>query len=330
MKRQCEESAKLSAESLSDEIKKLRQEKDEQMREIQKQLDSTIQEKSWMEQQLNHKNKQLRGMSQFKTQLKERVKCPVCLELPTRGPIYTCINGHCVCSGCYQGNGSPCPMCREEMVGSTSLLAVTVIKNLEHHCKHQGCDVKVILQDLEEHMKTCRFRLVGCPAIQCRKKVAYNLLDEHVASECRASTAKDEKTRRIVANSKIQATFSIRSTSHRTAGHFKTGTYVWKDRLFYLTNKPSSINRSRNLYMQMLGSEEDCAKVRIEYKVRDMNTIYAQTICEQPYSLDMTEEEKVDAGLVLSDKTLAKISQQKPGSQDLTYSVSIKLGALLD
>ena len=82
--------------------------------------------------------------------------------------------------------------------------------------------------------------------------------------------------------------------------------------------------------MQMLRSEEDCAKVRIEYKVRDMNTIYAQTICEQPYSLDMTEEEKVDGGLVLSDKTLAKISQQKPGSQDLTYSVSIKLGALLD
>ena len=44
--------------------------------------------------------------------LKDRVECPVCLDIPTIGPIYSCPNGHCICYVCYQGQASNCPVCR--------------------------------------------------------------------------------------------------------------------------------------------------------------------------------------------------------------------------
>ena len=58
------------------------------------------------------------------------MRCPVCLEVPTTGPVYTCSAGHCVCTDCYKGPTSNCSMCRVKMNKNTSLLAATVIENI--------------------------------------------------------------------------------------------------------------------------------------------------------------------------------------------------------
>ena len=41
--------------------------------------------------------------------LRKQVQCPVCLDVPRKGPIFACPNGHIVCQSCKRGK---CPICR--------------------------------------------------------------------------------------------------------------------------------------------------------------------------------------------------------------------------
>jgi hypothetical protein len=43
--------------------------------------------------------------------LREQLECPVCREVPRRGPIFGCCNGHLVCRKC-QPKLQTCPICR--------------------------------------------------------------------------------------------------------------------------------------------------------------------------------------------------------------------------
>jgi len=101
-------------------------------------------------------------------ELKSQVKCPVCLTLPREDrAIPCCPQGHIVCSTCRdksirQGR-LDCPTCRVPMGQGRSLLALTVIKNVKHECGHQGCNVKLDLNQIKEHEETCVWRLIPCP-----------------------------------------------------------------------------------------------------------------------------------------------------------------------
>ena len=37
--------------------------------------------------------------------LEEGIRCPVCLEVPSSSPVYTCSRGHLLCSACYRLGG---------------------------------------------------------------------------------------------------------------------------------------------------------------------------------------------------------------------------------
>ena len=90
--------------------------------------------------------------------LREIVECPVCLAVPTSGPIFSCPNGHLVCSSC---RSSLCPTCRVTMGEHRCLLASTVVEGIKHECRHRvrGCqqsDLPVV--ELLLHQETCAFR----------------------------------------------------------------------------------------------------------------------------------------------------------------------------
>ena len=53
--------------------------------------------------------------------LKKQIECPVCLEVPRKGPVFACLNGHLVCQRCKQES---CPTCMEEVGDGKSLVAV--------------------------------------------------------------------------------------------------------------------------------------------------------------------------------------------------------------
>ena len=80
--------------------------------------------------------------------LRERIECPVCLEVPEANPISACPNGHLVCSKCV---GNNCPTCRSKMLNGKSLLALTVLENIEHKCHNLGCDKEFPLAELMAH-----------------------------------------------------------------------------------------------------------------------------------------------------------------------------------
>ena len=56
-----------------------------------------------------------------------------------------------------------CPTCRVPMGQGKSLLALTVIKNVLHECRHQGCNVKLNLDEIKQHEETCVWRPIPCP-----------------------------------------------------------------------------------------------------------------------------------------------------------------------
>merc|ERR1719339_608291 len=101
-------------------------------------------------------------------ELQSQVECPVCLTLPREDKAVPCCpQGHIVCSTCRdksirQGR-LDCPTCRVPMGQGQSLLALTVIKNVQHECGHQGCSVKFNLDQIKEHEEVCVWRRIPCP-----------------------------------------------------------------------------------------------------------------------------------------------------------------------
>lgn len=111
--------------------------------------------------------------------LRDKVECPVCLEVPKKAPIYVCYNGHVVCEVCVR---EKCPSCRSSMVRSNNILAVTVVENIDHQCQH--CNNYFSWENLAQHKKECQHREVKCPYLPCDSMVSLASLKEHVLNGC--------------------------------------------------------------------------------------------------------------------------------------------------
>ena len=114
--------------------------------------------------------------------LRDKVECPVCLELPRQSPVHVCPNGHIICAGCVR---TQCPTCRTNMaknVISTSLLATTVVENIDHKCNY--CDLYFPLENLDQHQRKCKQRPVKCPQVICGSMVSLSKLKDHFVNGC--------------------------------------------------------------------------------------------------------------------------------------------------
>merc|ERR1740137_130425 len=103
--------------------------------------------------------------------LKDTVECPVCLEIPRKGPVFVCPNGHFVCKRC-KAEAKSCPTCRDPMGDGKSLLAVSVIEIIDHKCKFVECEELFAVDKLEAHEKVCKHRMVKCPHRTCTDEVS--------------------------------------------------------------------------------------------------------------------------------------------------------------
>ena len=121
--------------------------------EVKEELSKAKKEQS-MAKELPRKVKELRDVKELLTRitrkhddlaekLRDRVKCPVCLEVPSNSPVYACSNGHVVCVSCVRAK---CSVCRTGMVLHNNILAVTVMENIDHQCK--DCKLCFSLEDL--------------------------------------------------------------------------------------------------------------------------------------------------------------------------------------
>jgi len=114
--------------------------------------------------------------------LKEKLECPVCLDIPRSAPVYVCPNGHFVCQNCRRDT---CPSCRIVMGVGTSLLAASILENIEHMCKFVDCNKVIAREALEEHEAVCVHRPVSCPHITCEVSLSLvKLVDHFQSSPC--------------------------------------------------------------------------------------------------------------------------------------------------
>ena len=250
------------------------------------------------------------------SRLEERVKCPVCLDVPTTGPIYNCPKGHCICSSCYRGFHSQCPMCRTHMYQQTSLLAVTVIENIDHLCVNEGCEVRVALEKTYEHKRSCDLRPVTCPAHACKKTIPYSKLIEHTKI-CLKSMNKFN-----VQNSQYHMPYFATTKSNLLNSSFHLPWLRWKNKDFFLTVKGEG--SFMNFYLQMLGSENECEKCEVMIEVTNLSKDQSYTFHCKPFSIDMTEDDKKEAGLVIMAKAFQALCEKMSSDENkMQFTVNV-------
>ena len=99
----------------------------------------------------------------------EMLECPVCLEYPRSRPIYTCDNGHVVCSKCIWNIKGCCPTCRDHHMKPNPFVGRMADKALQGvllPCKFacHGCKSQHQIHDMDQHEEHCQYREVHCPA----------------------------------------------------------------------------------------------------------------------------------------------------------------------
>ena len=250
--------------------------------------------------QLETSQKALKTLTE---QLEERIKCPVCLEVPTVGPVYSCPQGHLVCSICYQGPNSNCPICRTRMAKTISLLATTVIENIEHRCKfeEEGCKVKSSVGKVEEHRRQCPFRPVRCPETKiCNKEVPLAHLVEHVLNSCQEALFKRSC---VHVEGSTYARRYVDDT-HKTL----LDIFSWEDKFFFLCQRTEKVYRS--LYVQMLGTEEECKLYKVSIALADTTGKARVSFSDCPVSIEMSEDDRRVAGFPIFNKMMNKLSSE--------------------
>jgi len=137
-----------------------------------------IEEKIYEEREdLNSSKRKMMKEKKLVQLVKDKLECPVCLEVPRSRPVPVCPNGHLVCKNCKTVS---CPTCRADMGGGKSLLALTIIENIEHSCKFDLCEENHSFEEIEQHEAVCEHRSVACPKINCGAEVPLSKLVYHL------------------------------------------------------------------------------------------------------------------------------------------------------
>jgi len=240
--------------------------------------------------------------------LKKSVECPVCFEVPRKGPVFTCPNGHLVCQKCKKES---CPMCREVMGDNKSLLAVAVIENILHDCKFVKCEEKV-----------CEHRAVSCPHyLKCAQRVPFCKLFAHLEQ----SGCCFNETPAVINGygSSTVLPYSLYSSNSQTIEeklqnpliYWKVRTFCFEGHFFALT-----VSKSGDYWqflIVMFVSAEVSSEYNIEMQVYDPNSSPDKRLCAKacfhPCSIDQTTAEKEGLGLIVHNKFMKEMMLKEDG-----------------
>jgi len=269
------------------------------------------------EEELEKQNEKVVKHEKLVAVLEERLECPVCLDIPTTGPIYTCSNGHCICSACYQGKASNCPVCRTRMFESISMVAAAVVANIDHRCRHEGCLERLPVELKEEHRRVCAFRPVTCPALRCNAKVAYSLLVDHLLNHCKESASKEHGMWDMKNSSETYPfIYSTNKEEEGNSSSIRVMTMMWRSKYFFLTVQKMA-GSLWNIYVQMLGTREECRRYRVTITVEEKEKGLVETSCRPPHPI--YEEFQDIQGLVVNDDAMKDMAVKHQNGKDVFY-----------
>jgi len=258
--------------------------------------------------------------------LKKSVECPICFEVPRKGPVFTYPNGHLVCQSCKTDS---CPTCREAMGNNKSLLAVAVIENILHDCKFNECKETFSLNEIEEHEKLCKHRFVSCPYyLKCGQSVPLLNLFSHLDTGCCFN-----KTPKAVNGygSSTASLYSMSPTNSQTLEEkLQAPLLLWSVRTYCFEGHSFALTVSKSgSYWQfvivMFESTEVCSEYNIEMQVYESNSspdkrLSAKACCH-PCSIDQAEKEGL--GLIVHNKFMKEMMLKEDGFRfTVTFSFS--------
>ena len=122
--------------------------------------------------------------------LQRILECPVCLLTPENSTqAHFCSNGHMICGGC-RVKVQNCPVCQSENLDGQNHLLGQILAAIPKRCPFEGCDAEPKDDELEEHKKTCQYRLIDCithSICGCKEKVPFNSFFEHLKDKHKVS-----------------------------------------------------------------------------------------------------------------------------------------------
>ena len=195
------------------------------------------------------------------------------------------------------------------MFGGKSLLAVTVIENIEHKCLHEGCEKLFPLNNFKNHLESCPHRRVHCPASDdlCNEELELSNLYSHITLKCKGSL---NHTKTVgVNNGKFPKTMTYGIGNREQSVHGfaldRNG-----DAYFYLCVE--HLPTYTVFSVQYFGNAKECQKYVVTLGVhhpddQGMDGVNVHRWSSEPLPIDMNQVDKLQNGLLVGRKQLEKI-----------------------
>jgi len=255
----------------------------------------------------NKRKEVITRLNNIVEKLKENLECPVCMDIPRSGPMPVCPNGHFVCKNCKTGS---CPTCRVDMGNGKSLLAMTVIENIDHKCKFAECEEVFAMDKLLAHEKICDHRIVRCPHSGCNEDVALSKLLEHLGKKLCSYNSKPD----VIDNSSKAGKANFTVTNLDNIGNheivWKVYTYSYRDINFAICAR--KVGDYYHFTMVMFESETVCSKYKIAMEVHEQDSLCQDAeigirFRGNPCSIEQSKSEVKFHGLSVHHKVMEKM-----------------------
>ena len=307
---------------LGNALEKQELDNDKELTKLRKDLDEKEVMKSELKMKVGKQKKEMEDLTKkielhdgFVAKLKNRIECPVCLGVPSEAPVFSCPNGHMICNRCKMDT---CPTCKEAMGQDKSLLAVTILENIEHECSIDGCEETLSFEDLGNHVRDCEHRVVRCPYAGCVKTMPLMDLMKHLSTRCCMFIKDCEENGRGSHLFYVNNFFNDRN--------WKIGIFKYRGLDFAI--KMDHANGYLNICLLMFKSEARCAKYKLEIIVHcadstpeDASVSYISR--GAPGSVDQGRDRVKQLRLTVSDEAMRTILQKENYHDKFKVSVNI-------
>ena len=209
-----------------------------------------------------------------------------------------------------------CPNCREPMGNTMSLLAKTVIENIEHDCTNEGCNKKLSHKEVVKHREElCKYRRVLCPGNSsiCKAILHFWELNDHFKT-CTSVKRFNHKNMRYLSFQK-----SILTEDNTLNVNLRTEMFNLNNEVFAVQKKMENANFSFGVLM--LAERDKCNRFKVTIEIQDAN--YETVFLAQfnPAPIDM--ENRDLTSLVVPKHTFASMVTSE--EDQIRYKLVLKV-----
>ena len=167
-----------------------------------------------------------------------------------------------------------------------SLLAKTVIENIEHECTNEGCEKKLSHKEMIKHREEfCKYRKVLCPgnSMICKAILPFWELNDHFKTCVCVKRFNDGKEDNLSLKNGVPA------QDKTLDSNFRTEIFNRNNEVFALQKKMENGNFSFGVLM--LAERDKCNRFKVTLEIQDANCETAFLAQFNPAPIDMENKD---------------------------------------